>query len=228
MAQPRRLDARTVLTAVGLAAVTVAAWVEVVAAGESMNENAAAFLGAWTVMMAAMMLPSAAPLVLLYARGRGGGGSAALLAGGYVVVWAAVGAVAFLVDRADPPAALGAAVLAAAGLYQFTPLKVACLERCRSPHAFLLAHWHSGGVGAVRLGVEHGAFCLGCCWALMAVLVAAGSMGLAWVVGIAAVVFAEKILPGGDRLARALGVVLFVLAAVAAVDPGLIGIGGGM
>jgi len=196
----------------GLVLVTAASWVFVIASsGEDdmeMVASAASFIGSWTVMMAAMMLPSVAPFALLYARGASSSAAPGLLAAGYLGVWALVGIPAYLLDRAlgmDHPTAT-AAVLLAAGLYQLSPLKQACLSKCRSPVDFLVQHWRPGLRGAVRLGVEHGAFCLGCCIALMAVLVVAGGMGLVWVVAIALVVAAEKLLPHGPLLGKIGGV----------------------
>jgi predicted metal-binding membrane protein len=167
-----------------------------------------AFLVAWAVMMVAMMLPSAAPLVLVYGpRGRG------RLVLGYLLVWAAIGvpvyAIARAVDLMDVPAAAVATVLAGAGAYQFTPLKDVCLRACRSPLDFIAVRW---GRGPLRLGSAHGAYCVGCCWALMAVLVAAAAMSVAIAGVIAAVVFAEKVLPGGEWTARAVGCALLAAA----------------
>jgi predicted metal-binding membrane protein len=131
---------------------------------------------------------------------------------GYLLVWAAVGLAAYAVDMRvmDPEDGLVGAVLIGAGIYQLTPLKTACLKRCRNPVNFLVTHWRRGHTGALRLGAEHGAFCVGCCWGLMAVLVVAGAMGLIWVIAIAAAVAAEKLLPAGPWLGRALGVALMV------------------
>jgi predicted metal-binding membrane protein len=198
-----------VLTIAGLAAVSVAAWVAVILMGDDMPMDAALWLVAWTTMMAAMMLPSAAPLVLLYER-QGGPGRSGLLAAGYLLVWAAVGVVAYEIDMRlpDPRPAVVAAVLVGAGIYQFTPLKNACLRRCRNPADFLVTHWHAGSTGALRLGVEHGAYCVGCCWTLMAVLVLVGAMALAWVAVIALAVAAEKLLPEGQAFARVVGIAL--------------------
>jgi predicted metal-binding membrane protein len=202
----RGLDRTTQATA-ALAAVATAAWVITAAARDSMELGPAPFLGSWTAMMAAMMLPSAAPLVLLYRRSTTGA-CTALLATGYLLVWVALGLVAFAYVRSELMAP-AAAIFAAAGLYQLTPVKTACLARCRSPIDFLLTRY---GRHALRLGVEHGLWCAGCCWALMIVLVAAGSMGLGWAVAIAVIVFAEKIAPHGDVLARAAGIGLLALA----------------
>jgi predicted metal-binding membrane protein len=197
------------LTAAGLAAVSVAAWIAVVLMEDDMPMGAALWLLAWTTMMAAMMLPSAAPLFLRYEK-QGGAVGSGLLAAGYLAVWAAVGLVAYEIDLhvPDPGTAVVAVVLIGAGIYQFTPLKYGCLRRCRQPVDFLVTHWHSGAAGAVRMGIDHGAYCVGCCWTLMAVLVLVGAMALAWVAVIALAVAAEKLLPQGEALARVVGVAL--------------------
>jgi predicted metal-binding membrane protein len=194
-----------------------AAWAALLAMGDEMPMGFGLWIGAWTVMMAAMMLPSTSPLVLLYAR-QSTGMSSALLTTGYVAVWAGVGLAAYGVDMRlpDPSNRIVGAVLIGAGLYQLTPLKAACLKGCRNPADFLVTHWRRGRVGALRLGVEHGAFCVGCCWALMGVLIVAGSMSLAWVVAIALVVAGEKLLPTGQLLGRLGGVGLLVAGIVVA------------
>jgi predicted metal-binding membrane protein len=201
-----------------LAAAAAAAWIGLLALGDEMPMGAGLWLGAWTVMMAAMMLPSSAPLVLLYGR-RSSPLDSGLLMGGYVLTWAAVGLVAYAIDMRlpDPGNAAVAAVLVTAGLYQLTPLKSACLRRCRNPLDFLVTRWRSGRLGALRLGIEHGAYCIGCCWALMLVLVVAGAMGLVWVIAIALVVAVEKLLPAGQWLGRAGGIALVAAGIVVAV-----------
>ena len=195
-------------TAAAVALVATASWVALVVSGGSFGMGAPAFVAAWTLMMVAMMLPSAAPLVLLYARR----GRAELLAAGYLSTWAALGipiyALTEAFDLMMAPSGVAAAVLVAAGVYQLTPLKDACLRQCRGPVDFLVARW---GRSAFRIGVEHGAYCVGCCWALMAVLVVAAAMDLRWAAAIAAVVAAEKLLPRGRLLARLGGVALVVL-----------------
>ena len=210
------------LAGAGLVLVTVAAWIFVVASSgdDSMDmmPSAGAYIGSWTVMMAAMMLPSVAPFALLYARGASTAAAPGLLAAGYIGVWALVGVPAYALDRAlgmDHPTAT-AAVLIAAGLYQLSPLKQACLRRCRSPVNFLVQYWRPGLGGAFRLGARHGAYCLGCCIALMAVLVVAGGMGLVWVGAIALVVAAEKLLPHGPLLGKIGGVGLIAAGIVVA------------
>jgi predicted metal-binding membrane protein len=168
--------------------------------------GAPGFLTGWTLMMAAMMLPSIAPLVLLHRGPR------LPLVLGYLLVWTAVGLVPFLAMEANLTVA-APVVLGAAGLYEVTPLKAACLRRCRNAAAFLMERYRSG---AFRLGVEHGLWCLGCCVGLMGVLVFAAAMGLGWAVAIAAVVFVQKVLTGGELSARVLGVGLLAAAVAAA------------
>jgi predicted metal-binding membrane protein len=204
-------------TGVLLAAVAAGSWVVLVTMDEDMPMGRGLWIGAWTVMMAAMMLPSASPLVLLYAR-RSTALDSGLLTAGYLAVWAVVGLAAYELDvrLPDPGDAAVGAVLVLAGVYQLTPLKSACLKRCRSPLDFLVTRWRGGSVGALRLGVEHGAYCVGCCWALMLVLVVAGAMGLVWVVAIALAVAAEKLLPAGQWLGRIGGLALVVAGIVVA------------
>ena len=191
-----------------LLVVTVGAWLVVLFGPDTMMAPPAVFLAAWTVMMAAMMLPSALPFMLLYRRGASGVRTA-WLATGYLRVWAAAGVPALWAGRL-PTAVAGPLVLAAAGIYQFTPLKATCLKRCRTPADFLIQHW---GKGALPLGALYGIWCLGCCWALMAVLVLAGAMGLAWVAGLAGLVALEKLAPRGILWARIAGAA-FLIAAI--------------
>jgi predicted metal-binding membrane protein len=205
----------TLVVGAGLLLAAAAAWTGLLAMGDEMPMGFGLWIGAWTVMMAAMMLPSTSPLVLLYAR-QSTAASSALLTAGYVAVWAGVGLAAYGIDMRLPDASnrIVGAVLIGAGLYQLTPLKTACLKRCRNPADFLVTHWRRGRMGALRLGVEHGAYCVGCCWALMGVLIVAGSMSLAWVVAIALVVAGEKLLPAGQLLGRLGGVGLLVAGIV--------------
>jgi predicted metal-binding membrane protein len=190
-----------------LAAVVVVAWLPVVVRVDGEGAGMPGFVAAWTVMMVAMMLPSAAPFVLLYRRGSTASGTAALAAG-YLAVWAAAGLAAWALHQAamDIPVPL---VLAAAGVYQLTPAKEMCLRRCRTPADFLVERWRTN---AFLLGADHGRWCLGCCWALMVVLVVAGMMGVLWVVSIAAIVAVEKLMRRGVGLARLTGVALIALA----------------
>jgi predicted metal-binding membrane protein len=160
------------------------------------------FLGIWVVMMAAMMLPSTAPTVAAYTRlapQRTAAGPLFFVVG-YLAVWTAAGVLAFGLSRfgshlvEEVSWAAGATLLLAA-LYQLTPLKDACLGRCRSPVAFLLGSWRPGAAGALRMGATHGAWCAGCCWALMASLFALGVMSIGWMAFVAGLVAVEKLLP---------------------------------
>ena len=188
----------------------------------------------WAVMMAAMMLPSAAPMILLYstisrrrfAQGGGGVGTAVFLLG-YAAVWTVFGLAAATLQWALGEAALlspalktssaglAGALLIAAGLYQWTPLKQACLRRCRSPLDFVLSFWREGAWGSFVMGVRHALFCLGCCWALMLLLFVGGVMSLAWIAGLAAFVLVEKTAPGGQWVGRAADAALVVWGGVA-------------
>jgi predicted metal-binding membrane protein len=166
----------------------------------------------WWVMMVAMMIPSAAPAILLFAAGarrrvvsRSPHGATSAFVFGYLAVWGAfsaaatalqwglesIGLVTGMMEIASGP--IAGTVLVAAGLYQLTPLKEACLKHCQHPLLFLLHHWRPGAIGAFRMGLEHGAFCLGCCWFLMALLFVGGIMNLIWIAGIALYVALEKI-----------------------------------
>jgi predicted metal-binding membrane protein len=185
-------------------------------------------------MMAAMMLPSAAPAVLLFNRTARRPLMTTGFVAGYLGVWIAYGLFAYAVyrligsvdpgflawDRAGPWIAGGAVI--AAGLYQLTPLKRLCLRHCRSPLHFLLARWRPGRSGALRMGAEHGAYCAGCCWALMLVLFAVGIMSIFWMLVVTAIVFAEKVLPGGERTSLALAVGLAALGIWIGVSPGTV------
>jgi predicted metal-binding membrane protein len=186
----------------------------------------------WAVMMTAMMLPTATPLILLYAaaaRSNVETESPArriyALAAGYVLVWSLFSVAATAVQRIlasalvltpmmEPATPLaGGVVLAIAGVYQLTPLKRVCLRECRSPLAFMMQRWRAGKAGAFRLGVHHGMYCLGCCWALMLILFAGGVMNLVVIVALTAWVIVEKFAPLGEYTATASGVVLLALAA---------------
>ena len=187
-------------------------------------------VGMWQAMMVAMMAPTAAPAILLYARvhrhalGQGqarGLSPAGAFATGYFVAWLgfslAAAALQWGLEGWRLMAAMGmgsqsrwlsAGVLIAAGLYQLSPLQAACLGHCRSPASFLSRHWRPGALGAVRLGVMHGMYCVGCCWLLMAMLFVGGVMNLAWIAALTVLVLAEKLLPGGRWTARAAGAAL--------------------
>jgi predicted metal-binding membrane protein len=189
----------------------------------------------WAVMMTAMMLPSASPLILLYAGALRTNGDARVgrktyaMAAGYVLVWALFSVAATVLQRLlstvlvltpmmEPSTSEAAAVLLAiAGLYQLTPLKAACLRVCRSPLSYLLQHWAPGTFAAFRLGALHGTYCLGCCWALMLLLFAGGVMNLVVIVALTLWVLAEKFAPFGEQTARVSGVALLAVAVWAAI-----------
>jgi predicted metal-binding membrane protein len=167
------------------------------------------FLGVWVVMMAAMMFPSVSPTVALYARMTSAepGGRPLLFAVGYLVTWAAAGAVAFALAFAGGRAGgdalswdragrwVAGATLLIAAVYELTPLKDACLGKCRSPLGLLLGSWRDGRAGALRMGAKNGAWCVGCCWALMASFFALGIMSIVWMAVIAGLIAIEKTLP---------------------------------
>ena len=184
----------------------------------------------WAVMMAGMMLPSATPMLLMFglaARRRASGAAASreiyALVAGYLAVWALFSiaataaqlilsariAISPMMTLTSPGA--GAALLVVAGIYQITPLKHACLQRCQSPFGFLMHHWHAGTDGAFRMGFDHGVYCLGCCWALMLLLFVGGVMNLAVIAALTAFVAFEKLSPFGVQTARVSGVLLVAL-----------------
>ncbi|MDH3580447.1 MAG: DUF2182 domain-containing protein [Hyphomicrobiales bacterium] len=196
----------------------------------------AIMLAMWWVMMIAMMTPSAAPMILLYARvarraqtkGQLPPGvlPTAVFLAGYLAIWLIFSAVAtlaqWLLEQTglvhqmlmwSTNATLTALLLIAAGLYQLTPLKAACLEHCRSPMEFLSRSWQEGRSGTFRMGISHGAWCVGCCWAMMALLFAGGVMNLVWIAGLAIAVLAEKLAPWGARFASVLGLAMTVTGA---------------
>ncbi len=187
-------------------------------------------------MIAAMMLPSSLPLVRLYreASARQPRARAAMAAflGGYALVWSAFGVQAFLFDTAvhhtvdrwpwlhDHSWIIASGTLALAGAFQFSSLKDACLRSCRHPGAYLMSHYRRGVGGGLRLGLGHGLFCLGCCWALMLVMFAAGVASLVWMGALTALMVYEKTGRSGRRAVPVAGVALFALAVLAAAVPG--------
>jgi predicted metal-binding membrane protein len=198
------------------------------------------YVSTWVVMMAAMMFPSIAPMVLMYValqRGRRAKGmpapvgATAAFVGGYLLLWTAVGVVAYAVLQLGRELDGGlfawhnagrwtvVAVLAVAAAYEFTPLKDACLRRCRGPLGFLMSEWRDGRTGALWMGTVHGAWCVGCCWALMAALFALGAMSLAWMAVIAALIAVEKMLPWRIAATAGVAAVLATLAIWVAVAP---------
>jgi predicted metal-binding membrane protein len=224
----------------GTLAAAAVAWLVVIrqSAGMSsapgtMGLGAAAFVGLWTVMMAAMMLPALAPLSVLYAgEGAGRSARAAGLAAGYLLSWAAFGVLALVISAAAARLAarhesagewVGAAVLIAAGAYQLSPLKDRCLALCRSPLQILMrVGAFRGPLRHVRAGAYHGAYCIGCCWSLMVALIALGVMDLWWMVALTVVITLEKVWRHGERVAVAAGIALIVLGLLAPWHPGIV------
>jgi predicted metal-binding membrane protein len=196
------------------------------------------FVTGWTVMTVAMMLPTSVPLILLFHRMVADRRTAAwlvmLLISGYLSVWLVCGVLLQVVNwflqtgivtvmwHGSAPWIGGAVILAAAGLYQFSPLKYACLDKCRSPLSFLISRWQGGkeSVQALRIGVEHGVFCVGCCWSLMLLMFVVGTGSLAWMLLLGVVMAMEKNLSWGRRLSAPLGVLLLV-GAVAVIVRGV-------
>jgi predicted metal-binding membrane protein len=183
----------------------------------------------WALMMAAMMLPSALPMILTFvhlARRNGEQARARSFVAAYLLVWVGFSAAATAaqwglqaMDWVDPmivstSALLTALLLVIAGLYQFSPVKRVCLSHCRTPLGFLVGEWRAGVKGAFVMGVRHGLFCVGCCWALMALLFVGGVMNLAWIAALSIAVAIEKLAPRGDRLAAALGLALIAVGVV--------------
>jgi predicted metal-binding membrane protein len=232
------------VTAAGLAALTGLAWLYIIRLSGNMADMAAmgmvseAWTAAdlalavamWAAMMVAMMLPTAAPMVLTFVtvnrRRQAEHGAAAIPTGlftlGYLLVWGGFSVVAALgqwglraaavlaEDALTIAPALGGGVLAAAGLYQLTPLKYACLARCQSPLGFIMSEWREGRRGALVMGLRHGLLCLGCCWVLMALLFVGGAMNLAWVAAISVFVLVEKVVPAGRLVSWASGAALIL------------------
>lgn len=241
-----RLGAERFVVALSLAGVVALAWLYLWRQSAAMpsdmamemsgmpamdSAGVALVFAMWLVMMAGMMLPGAAPMVLLYGamvRKHSERGSVLpavwIFVSGYLLVWAGFSLAAALLQALLDHAALlspamtsssqplSSLLLAAAGVYQLTPLKDRCLRHCREPVQFLMTHWRPGPVGALRMGLVHGAYCVGCCWMLMLLLFAVGVMNLAWVAAIAAFVLVEKLLPGARFTSRFAGAALLVLA----------------
>jgi predicted metal-binding membrane protein len=233
---------RAVLTG-SLLLITLLAWAYTAREARSMAELCVHMDGPWTtadlgttllmwiIMMVAMMTPSAAPMVLVFAafsekrrRECRSYVSSFTFLSGYLAAWAAFSVAATAAQWVLHSVALlspmmvstspylGASLLVCAAVFQWTQLKRACLAHCRSPLGFFLAHWHSGRWGAFLMGLHHGAFCVGCCWALMALLFVAGVMNLLWVGILSAFVMAEKILPRGELVSRSASAVLLLIA----------------
>jgi len=233
-----------ILTTVLLVAIAVGAWAHLLLSPMPVDDMAGmqmamrpafaeglAYVTAWAVMMTAMMLPSALPMIGLYvATQRNASAALKTIRVGsftlmYLGLWALTGVPVYFASVAlgaiggGALAHVVAAVLVVAGIFQLTPLKRACLRHCRSPLGFLFGHWREGWEGGLAMGRAHALYCLGCCWALMLVPAIAGAMGLAWVLLIAAVVAAEKLLPHGDWIARTTGIALVLVGIAVALRP---------
>jgi predicted metal-binding membrane protein len=195
------------------------------------------FVGIWVTMMAAMMFPSITPMVLAHARieeGRNRGRTAltgaAFFVAGYLLTWGTGGLLGYMIVEGVRSLHLGflaweeagryvaGGVIVGAALYQLAPLKDACLRQCRSA-LMLLEHWRPGRVGALRMGIQHGGFCVGCCWALMAALFALGVMSISWMFVVAALIAAERLLPWRAIANRGIAILLAVLAVAVALAP---------
>jgi predicted metal-binding membrane protein len=204
----------------------------------TMGMAAPLFIAMWMAMMVAMMFPASAPMILAFARTqrrkRADGGEYVptwLFVAPYVAVWTVFGALGYVMAAAVAAAAgdsmwamdnlsrIAGVLLVAAGVYQLTPIKRVCLARCRTPVSFMLTYWRAGRGGAMSMGLRHGLFCLGCCWVLFLVLLPLGVMNVAAMVAVAALVFAEKVLPRGEAVARAAAVALIAYGLFAAVVP---------
>jgi len=234
------------VTAAGLLAVALVTWVVTIDRMRGMDAGPGTdlggmtwFVGVWVTMMAAMMLPSAAPMVLVVhrvtlerTRHRFGAVTAPwIFVAGYLTAWTAYGVVAFGAFRAVKSSGMGflawdrsgplaaGIVVAAAGVYQLTPVKRACLRHCRTPLHFVMHRWRRGASGAFAMGVEHGGWCLGCCAGLMLALFAVGVMSVTWMAVVAALVFAEKVLPSGARLSGVIAVILVAFGVWIALSP---------
>lgn len=233
-----------------LLALAAAAWAVLVSqsAGANMAMDSATmgmraplFVAVWIVMMVAMMFPTAAPMILAFHKVQAGKRqrgeafvSTWVFVAAYLLVWALAGIVAYagalaaeaLAARtalsSDAAARIGGAVLVAAGLYQLTPLKDLCLSKCRTPITFILTSWRDGALGALRMGLLHGAYCLGCCWLLFVILFPIGIMNIAAMAAITLVVFAEKTLPWARTTTRAAAVLLMAYGAIVVVAPQLL------
>ena len=245
-----------VVVVLSLGVITLLAWLYLVGAAVAMSQGDMRLMGMgamdmgampwtgatfalmflmWWVMMVGMMVPSAAPMILLFARVRRkqlADDNPVLhtqtFALAYIVAWGVFSAVATVLQWGLSEALLlsammettswllGAALFLCAGVYQLTPLKQACLRHCRSPADFLVSHWRKGLMGSFRMGLDHGVFCVGCCWFLMGLLFVGGVMNLAWVALLAAFVMAEKLLPRGELIGRVSGLAMIGVAVLLA------------
>ena len=217
----------------GIVVITALAWIYLIImpmGAQSWLLDATLMFLMWAVMMVAMMLPSAAPMLATYTRiaaPREGyrAHHVWMFAAGYFVVWTgfslaatalqyALQSVAIVSNGLQTTKVAGAVILVAAGIYQLTPLKNVCLKRCRTPIGFFMTNWRDGAAGAFKMGLEHGWFCTGCCWMLMALLFVAGVMNLAWVAAISVLVLLEKAAPFGRAIALTSGVAMIAAGIV--------------
>jgi predicted metal-binding membrane protein len=242
----RRLPPRALLATIVVLAGALVAWIVTIQRMRGMDAGPGTdlgglgwYVGIWLTMMAAMMLPSAAPMVFLFSRvsaERERRGQPFVptwvFVAGYLAAWTLYGLGAYGIYRAiagvdhgflewgrSGPYVVGIAI-AVAGVYELTPLKSVCLRHCRSPLHYVLGGWRPGWSGALRMGVEHGAYCVGCCWGLMVVLFALGVMSLFWMALVAGVIFFQKLIPRADRLVPVLAVLLVALGVWVAAAPG--------
>ncbi len=238
---------RTLILA-ALLVLSVAAWAVLIwqavatdaemALRPTMGMDAPLFLAIWVAMMVAIMFPTAAPMVLMFARIHRGKQQQGkpfvptwVFVSAYLVVWTLLGVLAYvaavgaerLADRSmwlmDNAGRLGGVILLVAGVYQLSPLKYRCLAQCRSPLGFIMTSWREGYGGAVRMGLAHGVYCAGCCWLLFVILFPLGMLNVAALAAITALIFAEKSLPIGRRLSLVAGVALMAYGVMAILLP---------
>jgi predicted metal-binding membrane protein len=216
-----------------------AAGMNSMATGLTMGMSAALFIAIWAVMMVAMMLPSATPMILMFGAVYAGKRKQAqpfvptwVFTSAYLLVWASSGVVIYLIALgADMLAAqsmwlmqnaprIGGVILVLAGIYQLSPLKRICLSKCRTPLQFILSSWRDGYRGAFRMGLEHGLYCLGCCWLLFVILLPLGIMNIAIMALITALIFAEKAFPFGQRVSQLIALALIAYGVLVMIVPG--------
>ena len=209
--------------------------------GLTMGLAAPMFLTIWVAMMVAMMFPTAAPMILMFHQGQAGRRqqgqpfvSTWVFVAAYLAVWTVFGALAYVAATAgqllvesqnvsmDNVARLGGGVIAVAGLYQLSPLKYACLSKCRTPLSFVLTSWRDGIAGALRMGLVHGGYCLGCCWLLFVILFPLGIMNVAAMAVITLLIFAEKSLPIGRGIGKVAALALIACGVVVLLVPGVL------
>jgi len=226
----------------GLLMLSALAWVVLIwqsntmstqAMGMTMGMSALLFMAVWIAMMVAMMFPTAAPMVLMFSKISASKRQQErsfvptwVFVIAYLLVWSVCGGIAYslavLIEQLagqsmwlmENAARLGGVILLAAGLYQLSPLKDTCLSQCRTPFQFILSSWHDGYAGALRMGLEHGAYCLGCCWLLFVILFPLGIMNLAVMALLTALIFAEKALPIGRQISKLAGGGLIVYGVI--------------